>query len=330
MLALLSKAPGGPETLVVEEIADPSPARGEVRIAVEACGVNYPDVLIIEDRYQFKPDRPFSPGAEVSGRIDAIGEGVSGLKIGDRVLGGAGWNCMAEKVVLPENRCFTIPDSMPFDVASAFLMTYGTTIHALRNRADIRAGETLLVLGAAGGVGLAAVELGKAYGAKVIAAVSTPEKAQVAARHGADATIIYPADGLDAPAAREFLGRIRAEAPGGTDIVYDAVGGDYAEPALRSMAWEGRYLVIGFPAGIPRMPLNLPLLKGCSVLGVFWGEAIERSEDQHRRNVAELMRLYEAGHLHPLVSERYPLARGGEAISRLASRAAVGKIVVTL
>lgn len=330
MLALLSKRPGGPDTLVLSELADPVPGLGEVRVAVEACGVNYPDVLVIEDRYQFEPERPFSPGSEVGGRIDAVGDGVTDLKVGDRVLGGSAWGCMAGKVVLSDNRCFTIPDSMPFDVAAAFLMTYGTSLHALKDRGNIRASETLLVLGAAGGVGLAAVELGKAFGARVIAAVSTPKKAKVAAQHGADATIIYAAEGLDGQAAKDFLAQIRAEAPGGVDIVYDAVGGDYAEPALRSMAWQGRYLVIGFPAGIPRLPLNLPLLKGCSIVGVFWGEAVNRSEEQHRANVAELMRLYDEGHLHPLVSERYPLARGGEAIARLASRAAVGKIVVTM
>ncbi|MDO7836468.1 NADPH:quinone oxidoreductase family protein [Sphingobium sp. HBC34] len=330
MLALLSKSSGGPETLVLSELPEPIPGPGEVRIAVEACGVNYPDVLVIEDRYQFKPERPFAPGAEISGRIDAVGDGVSRFKIGDRVLGGAGWGGMAEKIVLPEDRCFAIPDTMPFDVAAAFLMTYGTTIHALRNRGNVRVGETMLVLGASGGVGLAAVELGKAYGAKVIAAVSAPHKAKVALDHGADATIIYPAEGLDAQGAKAFLAEIRAHAPDGVDIVYDAVGGDYAEPALRSMAWEGRYLVIGFPAGIPRLPLNLPLLKGCSIVGVFWGASIERSQEQHCANVEELMQLYQSGYLRPLVSERFPLARGGEAISRLASRAAVGKIVVTL
>lgn len=330
MRALLSIKPGPADSLVLSEVAEPEPGPGAIRVAVEACGINYPDVLIIDDRYQFRPERPFAPGGEISGRVDAVGEGVTRFKVGDRVLGGDGWGGLCEKTVLPADRCFMIPDSMPWDMAAAFLMTYGTSQHALKDRGQIRPGDVLLVLGAAGGVGLAAVELGKAYGARVIGAVSTPEKAEVARSHGADETIIYPTGALDGDAARAFLNQIRQLAPDGVDIVYDAVGGDYAEPALRSMAWEGRYLVVGFPAGIPRIPLNLPLLKGCSIIGVFWGDFIARSPDRNEANVADLMSLYEAGRIKPLVSETFPLADGGKAIARLASRAAIGKIVVTM
>lgn len=331
MRALLSVKPGsGDDALVIGDIPEPTPGPDEVRISVDACGINYPDVLIIEDKYQFRPERPFSPGAEVAGRIDQVGENVSNFKVGDRILGMVGWGGLAEKLVLTRDRCFAVPANMPSDEASAFLMTYGTSHHALRDRGQVKRGQVLLVLGAAGGVGLAAVELGKAYGARVIAAVSTAAKAEVALSRGADEAIVYSADALNADGVKAFLADIRAVAPQGIDIVYDAVGGDYAEPALRSMAWNGRYLVVGFPAGIPRLPLNLPLLKGCSIVGVFWGAFVERYPEQHARNVGELMRLYEAGHLRPLVSEKYPLERAGEAIARLASRAAVGKVVVTI
>lgn len=331
MRALLSVKPGSDENaLVLSDVPEPQPGPGQLRIAVEAIGVNYPDCLIIEDRYQFRPERPFAPGAEFSGRIDAVGEGVTQFKVDDRVLSGGVFGAMAEKVVVTEQHCFAISDGMPFDAAAAFLMTYGTSYYALKHRGHVKAGEKLLVLGAAGGVGLAAVELGKAFGAEVIAAVSTAEKAEVARQHGADSVIIYPAENMEGENSRNFVNQIRALAPGGVDVVYDAVGGGYAEPALRSMAWEGRYLVIGFPAGIPQLPLNLPLLKGCSIVGVFWGASVERDQVRHRQDVQDLMKLYEDGHLRPLISARFPLEQGGQAIARLASRGAVGKIVVTI
>lgn len=331
MRALLSINPGPPSMLALREVIDPAPGHHEVRIAVEACGVNYPDVLIVQDLYQFRPERPFSPGAEVAGRIDAVGAGVMRFAVGDRVVGGAGWGGMAEKMLVPETRCFAIPEAMHADIGASFLMTYGTSQHALKDRGNIQPGETLLVLGAAGGVGLAAVERGKAYGAHVIAAVSTPEKAEIATARGADAAIVYGLDPLDQKAAKAFTAQIKALAGGeGVDLVYDAVGGAYAEPALRAMAWEGRYLVVGFPAGIPRIPLNLALLKGCSIVGVFWGAFVNRSQARHEANVAELIALYEAGAIRPLVSERFPLERGGEAIERLAARASVGNVVVTV
>jgi NADPH2:quinone reductase len=327
--ALLSRTVGAPETLEIGVVPDPVPGPGEIRIRVEACGINFPDVLIVQDLYQFKPARPFSPGAEVAGVVDAVGEGVAAFRPGDRVLGGSGWGGLAELVVISAARCFLIPDAMPAEHAAAFLMTYGTSHHALKDRARLQAGETLLVLGAAGGVGLAAVELGKAMGARVIGAVSSQAKAAVARQRGADATIVYPAGSIDRGAARSLTTEIKTVAGGEVNVVYDGVGGAYAEPALRSIAWDGRYLVVGFPAGIPSIPLNLALLKGCSIVGVFWGSFVDRYPDQHRRNVAEIFELYKLGKLRPLVSARYPFARGGEAIAHLASRNAVGKVVVT-
>src|ERR1700674_4691303 len=331
MKALLSKQPGGPETLVLEELPDPRPGPGEVLLAVKACGVNYPDALIIQDLYQFKPERPFAPGAEVAGVVEAVGSGVDRLKAGDRVIGSSGWGGMAEKLVLAAERCIPIPDSMPFDEAAAFILTYGTAHHALKDRAKLRKGETLLVLGAAGGVGLAAIELGKAAGARVIAAAWSREKVYFAMAHGADECVVYPAGPFD-KAGQRALSDIFKKACGekGADVIYDPVGGDYSEAALRAIAWEGRFLVIGFPAGIPRLPLNLALLKSCQIVGVFWGSAVARDPAAHQRNVGELMQLYAEGKVRPHVSERFPLAKGGEAIARLAARKAMGKIVVTM
>ncbi|NCW56083.1 MAG: NADPH:quinone oxidoreductase family protein [Gammaproteobacteria bacterium] len=269
MKALLSEAPGTPDTLVLREIAEPVPGRGQVRIAVRYCGINYPDVLVIEDKYQFKPPRPFAPGSEMSGVIDAVGDGVTAFKVGDAVIAAATSGGLAEKAVTAANACVPMPEGMPFDVAAGLIFTYGTSYHALVNRGELRAGETLLVLGAAGGVGLAAVEIGKALGARVVAAVSSESKAAAAREHGAEVTIVYPREGVDSRVlAAQFK---EACGPKGANVIYDPVGGDYAEPALRTAAWKGRYLVIGFPAGIPKIPLNLTLLKGCDIRGVFWG-----------------------------------------------------------
>ena len=329
MKALLSKAVGGPSTLVLEDLPDPTPGEGEVVLDVKAVGVNYPDVLIIEDKYQFKPARPFAPGGELAGMVSAVGPGVKGLKVGDRVIGSCGWGGMAQKVALAEGRCIPIPDSMPFDQAAAFIMTYGTSHYALQERAALKAGETLLVLGAAGGVGLAAVELGKATGAKVIAAVSSPEKAQVARDHGADETVVYPKGPFDKEGAKALADLFKqACGPNGADVIYDAVGGDYAEASLRAIGWEGRFLVIGFPAGIPKIPLNLTLLKSCQIVGVFWGAFVAREPKRNAQHVAELMALYEKGAIRPHVSATFPLERGAEAIQHLADRKATGKVVV--
>jgi NADPH:quinone reductase len=331
MKALLSHQPGGPETLVLEDLPDPMPGPGQVRVAVRAVGVNFPDLLIIQDLYQFKPPRPFSPGAELAGVVEALGEGVTNLRAGDRVLLSPARNAMAEKAIGQASNCWKIPDAMPFDQAAALMMTYGTSQHALKDRAQLRAGETLLVLGAGGGVGLAAVELGKATGARVIAAASSAEKLALAREHGADDGVLYPVGSLDKNAARALTDRFKAACGAdGAHVIYDAIGGDYSEAALRAIAWAGRHLVIGFTAGIPKLPLNLPLLKGCQIVGVFWGEFTNRSPAQHAANVAALMELYLDGKIKPAVTETYPLARGGEAIARLGSRAARGKIVVTL
>jgi NADPH:quinone reductase len=331
MKAMLSRRVGGPETLELEELPDPKPGPGEVLLAVKACGVNYPDVLIIEDRYQFKPPRPFAPGGEVAGVIDSVGPGVTQFKPGDRVIGSTISGGMAEKLVVEANLCIAMPAAMPFDEASALVLTYGTSIYALKDRAKLEKGETLLVLGAAGGVGVSAVELGKAYGARVIAAVSSPDKLAFAKQHGADDGVVYPPGPFDKAGAKA-LADIFKKACGenGADVIYDPVGGDYSEAALRAIAWEGRFLVVGFPAGIAKLPLNLTLLKSCQVVGVFWGAFTRRDPAGNAANIAELMQLYAKGAIKPVVSERFPLARAGEAIARLAARKAMGKIVVTM
>lgn len=331
MRAVLSKAPGGPETLVVEEALDPTPLKGEVVIEVKAVGINFPDTLIIEDRYQFRPQRPFSPGAEVAGVVDAVGEGVKGIQRGDRVIAVPGWGGLVERIAVRADSVVKMPDGMSFEEGAALLMTYGTSYYALKDRAQLKAGESLLVLGAAGGVGVAAVELGKAMGAHVIAAASTNDKVQFALEAGADNGLIYPTGPLDKAAQKELSGELKlASGRDGADVVYDAVGGDYAEPALRAMDWGGRYLVVGFPAGIPSLPLNLTLLKSVSVVGVFWGAAVMRDPAGHAANVADLMRFWSEGRIKPRVSRTFPLERAADAIRALGDRSALGKIVVTV
>ena len=325
MRALLSEVPGGPETLILRDVPDPVPGRSEVRIRVAACGINYPDVLIIQDRYQFKPPRPFAPGGEVAGVVDAVGEGVTHLAPGARVLAVLGWGGLAEAVIAPAARVLPVPDAMPFEVAAGFLLTYATSHHALKDVARLRAGETLLVLGAGGGVGLAAVELGVAAGARVIAAVSSGAKAAAAREHGAHETLVYPHN----PDGRALSAQFKAAcAPSGADVVYDPVGGAYTEAALRALGWGGRLLVVGFPAGIAAPPLNLTLLKEAAILGVFWGAWSERFPQAHAENTAELFALWEAGNLRPEIGAVLGLEQSGEAIARLARREAVGKLVV--
>tara|TARA_B100000676_G_scaffold309445_1_gene373027 strand:- start:1253 stop:2251 length:999 start_codon:yes stop_codon:yes gene_type:complete len=329
--AILSTAPGGPETLIIGEIESPEPGEGQVRIRVRACGVNYPDTLIIEDKYQFKPDRPFPPGGEVSGEIDALGPGVSEWRVGDKVIALTGHGGMAEQVVTEANRCVAMPDTMPYEEAAALIFTYGTSYHALKQRAETAAGETLLVLGAAGGVGLSAVELGKAMGARVVAAASSEEKVALAKDRGADTGMIYERGPFDKEGTRALAKQFKdATGPGGADIIYDAVGGDYAEAALRCINWKGRFLVIGFPAGIPRIPLNLALLKGCQIVGVFWGSFTSREVMENQQNNRELLDMYADGRIRPHVSKQYALADAGQAITDLAERRAMGKIVVTI
>lgn len=320
---LQCKAYGPPESLVLEDVPPTPLGRGEVRVRLHAAGVNFPDVLIIQGKYQFKPEMPFAPGGEAAGIVTEVGEKVDGFKPGDKVIVMTGWGAFAEELVVTPDRLAPLPPSMPFEEGAAFLMTYGTSHHALKQRARLQPGETLLVLGAAGGVGLAAVELGKAMGARVIAGVSTDEKAALARKHGADEVIVY---------SREALrDRLKELAPQGVDVVYDPIGGEYSEQALRSIAWKGRFLVVGFASGpIPSIPLNLALLKGCEIVGVFWGAFTVRETDLHRDNVAELVALYEAGKIRPLVSKTYPLAEGGQAIRDMMERRVTGKTVVTM
>ena len=331
MRALLSRAPGGPETLELAEVPDPQPGSGQLLVRVRACAINYPDVLIIEDKYQFKPPRPFAPGGEIAGTVEAIGDGVSGWARGDRLIAMIGHGGLAEKVVVSAQQALALPEGRSFEEGSALILTYATSIHALLDRGRLREGETLLVLGAAGGVGLAAVELGKAFGARVIAAASSEEKAEAARQAGADAAIVYPAGPFDKDASKALAQQFKeAVGGGGADLVYDPVGGDYAEPALRSIAWGGRYLVVGFPAGIPKLPLNLTLLKSCDVCGVFWGAFAARDPEANAAHVRTLFRLWEEGGIAPRVSRTWPLEKGGEAIAHMAARQAVGKLVVTM
>ncbi len=331
MKALLSTAPGGPETLTIGDLPDPVAGPGQVVVSVKACAINFPDVLIIEDKYQFKPPRPFAPGAEISGVIDSVGEGVTGWKPGDRVIASTGSGGLVEKIALPDGNIFALPPERSFEEGSALLLTYGTSIHALVDRGRLKEGETLLVLGAAGGVGLAAVELGVAFGARVIAAVSSEEKAAVAREAGAHETVIYGRAPFDRDQSRALAEAFKAAVgPKGADVIYDAVGGDYCEPALRSIAWEGRYLVVGFPAGIPKLALNLTLLKSCDVCGVFWGAYAAREPEANKANINRLFRLWQEGKISPRVTEVFPFERGGDAIAKMGDRRAIGKLVVKI
>ena len=322
MKAVRCNRHGGPETLVVEDIAVPAPRAGEVLVEVKAAGINFPDALIIQNKYQFKPALPFTPGGELAGVVAAVGEGVTRVRVGDAVIGFTGWGGFAEQVVLPAEGLIPMPEGMPFDIAGSFLMTYGTCWHALKDRAQLRAGETVLVLGAAGGIGIAAIEIAKALGAKVIAAASSADKLRACREKGADETIDYSTEDL-----RE---RLKALTDGrGVDVVVDPVGGRFSEPALRSMAWRGRFLVIGFADGeIPRLPLNLPLLKGCSIVGVFWGDFVKREPAAAEADLRELTALYRAGKIAPLVSMRCTLEQTGAAIAALMQRKVLGKAVV--
>ena len=336
MRALLSKETGGPETLVIESVEAPTPGKGEVVVDVAACAINFPDTLIIRDLYQMKPPRPFSPGGEISGTISAVGEGVSDWKVGDRVLAGVGSGGLREQIAVPVEKLFSVPEGVSLEAASALLMTYGTTIHGLKDRGDIAEGDTVLVLGAAGGVGLSGVELAKAYGARVVAAVSSEEKGEVARKAGADEVVIYPRipegqQGFDKDTSKALAQSFKdAVGPEGADIVYDIVGGAYSEPALRSIAWEGRFLVVGFPAGIAKMPLNLTLLKSCDIRGVFWGAFAAREPKRNADNIQELFDLWKAGKINPMISETYTLDNAAEAIAKLERREAIGKLVVTM
>jgi NADPH:quinone reductase len=322
MKAVLCKSFGGPETLVVEDIPPPQPGPGEALVRVRATGLNFFDTLIIENKYQLKPPLPFSPGAEFCGVVEALGPEAGGLKVGERVLGSLGYGACRELVVAPARRLTRVPDGVADEQAAGLTITYGTSLHALKDRAKLQPGETLAVLGAAGGVGLAAVEIGKLMGARVIACASTDDKLAVARQHGAELTLNYSSENL-----REGLRRLTGGQ--GVDVLYDPVGGELADPALRSMAWKGRYLVIGFAGGeIPKPPLNLVLLKGCDVLGVFWGSFVDREPEAHAANMAWLLDHVAAGRLSARVHAVYPLAQTPEALGVLARREATGKVLV--
>jgi len=323
MKAVLCKQYGPPESLTFEELPSPRPGPGEAVVTVKAASVNFPDVLIIQNKYQFKAPLPFSPGSELAGVVKEVGAGVTAFKPGDRVIAFTTYGAFAEEAKTDAGRLLPMPDGMDFASAAAFLLTYATSDHALRDRGSLQPGETLLVLGAAGGVGLAAVEIGKALGARVIACASSADKLAVCREHGADEGIDYAAEDL-----RE---RIKALTDGrGVDVVYDPVGGAYSEPAFRSLAWRGRLLVVGFAAGdIPKLPLNLPLLKGASVVGVFWGDFARREPRAFAESVRQLGRWYAEGKLRPHVSQTLPLARAADALKLMAARQVKGKIVLT-
>jgi NADPH2:quinone reductase len=322
--ALLCKQFGPPESLVLEDLPSPKPGAGEVVVSIKAASVNFPDVLIIQNKYQFKPPLPFSPGSELAGVVKEVGAGVTQVKAGDKVIAFVTYGAFAEEVKTEAARLLPMPQGMDFSSAASFILTYGTTDHALRDRGQLKAGETLLVLGAAGGVGVAAIEIGKALGARVIACASSDEKLAVCTQHGADETINYATEDL-----RE---RIKALTGGkGVDVIYDAVGGPYSEPAFRSIAWRGRHLVIGFAAGdIPKLPLNLALLKGASVVGVFWGDFTRREPPAFAESASQLARWYQEGKLKPHVSATFPLENAAAAMNLLASRKAKGKVVIRI
>jgi len=323
MKAVVCKKHGPPETLVVEEVPSPPVGKGQVRIAVRAAGVNFPDTLIIENKYQFKPPLPFTPGGEVAGEVTEVGEGVTNAKIGDRVIAMLGWGGFAEEVVTEAARTMPVPEGMDYAAAAGFTMTYGTSLYGLKQRGKLQPGETLLVLGAAGGVGLTAVEIGKLMGARVIAAASSDDKLELCRQYGADDVINYATENLKE--------RTKALTDGhGADVIYDAVGGDAFDQAIRAINWNGRFLIIGFASGrIPELPVNLALLKGCSVVGVFWGAFTGREPAENARNLAELGRWYAEGKIKPYVCATYPLERVGEALQAILDRKAKGKIILT-
>ena len=321
MRAILCKELGPADKLVIEDVPSPQVSGDGVKVKVKAAGLNFPDTLIIEGKYQIKPELPFSPGGEMAGEIIEVGPDVKNLKPGMRVMGLTGYGSFAEEMVISESRVIPVPDGMKDETAAAFSMVYGTSYHALKQRANIQPGETLLVLGASGGVGLAAVELGKAMGAKVIAAASSDDKLQVAKEAGADDLINYTDEDL-----KEAL---KSRYPQGIDVIYDPVGDRFTEPALRNMAWNGRFLIVGFAAGeIPKIPANLTLLKGCSVVGVFWGAFTAKEPKEHIQNVKELMQRFAEGKINPRVSEVFPFEQYEDALAALSSRRAKGKVVL--
>lgn len=322
MKAVVCRSWGLPDTLVVEDLTNVVPSVGQVAIDVHAAGVNFPDVLIIQNKYQFTPELPFTPGSELAGVVRAVGDGESNYKVGDKVIAFVSQGAFAQQICVPAHSVMPMPSGLDFETAAAITLTYGTSHHAVVDRAQLTAGETMLVLGAAGGVGLAAIEIGKALGARVIAAASSDEKLAVCRDHGADATINYSSQDLRKAIKDVTSGK-------GPDVIYDPVGGIYAEPAFRSIAWRGRYLVVGFANGdIPRLPLNLPLLKGASLVGVFWGEFAKREPKANAAAMRELMGWLAEGKIRPHISARYPLAETAQALNDMAARKVTGKVVI--
>ena len=322
MKAILCKEYGPAEKLVIEDVPSPEVKGHGVKVRVKAAGLNFPDTLIIEGKYQLKPNMPFSPGGEMSGDVIGVGDKVSRFKVGDRVAGLTGYGAFAEEVVVPEQNLLPIPEGMSDEKAAAFTMVYATSYYALKQRANLQPGETLLVLGASGGVGLATVELGKAMGAKVIAAASSADKLAVAKAAGADELINYSEEPLKDAVKKHTKSK-------GVDVIYDPVGGDFTEQALRAMAWNGRHLIVGFAAGeIPKIPANLTLLKGCSVVGVFWGSFTQREPEASAQNMMELMKLYAEGKIDPQISEVFEFEDYAKALGALTERRATGKVVL--
>jgi len=323
MRAILCKELGPANTLVIDDIPSPEPGKGQVKVRVKAAGLNFPDTLIIEGKYQIKPELPFSPGGEMAGEVIAVGEGVQRFKPGQRVMGLTGYGAFAEEILVPESNLIPVPDGMNDHTAAAFSMVYGTSYHALKQRANIQPGETLLVLGASGGVGLAAVELGKAMGATVIAAASSAEKLEVAKEAGADDLINY--------AEEDLKDALKQRYPKGVDVIYDPVGDKFTEAAIRNMAWNGRLLIVGFAAGdIPKIPANLALLKGCSIIGVFWGAFTQKEPQTNIQNIMELMQLFTQGKINPRISQVFPFEEYEQALAALTSRTAKGKVVLDI
>ncbi len=331
MKAMLSTAVGGPDTLELTEMPDPEPKKGQILVRVHAAGLNFPDTLMIRDMYQFKPPRPFAPGGEIAGEVLAVGEGVDNVASGDRILALTSHGGFATHAVIDAVRAVPIPDDMPYEDAACFIFTYGTSYYALKDRGYLGDGDTLLILGAAGGVGAAAIELGKAMGARVIGAVSSEEKAAFCREIGADDTLVYPRE-LDGRDAQKALSAEIKKVAGanGIDVAYDAVGGAYAEPVIRAMAWNGRFLVVGFPAGIPKIPANLTLLKSCQIVGVFWGAATMRDPAGHAANMRDLFALYADGKIKPRISASLPLAQAADALKLMEDRKVMGKVVLTM
>ena len=329
MKAFLCKEFGPVDSHKVEEIEDPVAGPGQVVVDIKATGISFPDVLIVQGLYQFKPPFPFSPGSEISGVISSVGEGVTLHKVGDRVMGSIGSGGLREKGVYFEQQLMPLPESMDFNTAAGFPLNYGTTYHAFKQRGELKAGQSVLVLGAGGGLGITAIHIAKAMGAKVIAAASSQEKIDLCKKEGADEGIIYERD-MDRDLQKKFSDQIKEATGGGVDMIYDLVGGDYAEPALRAIARHGKYLVIGFTAGIPKMPLNLTLLKECQIIGVFWGQFAGVEQAENQQNFKELFDLHAEGKIKPFVTESYKLDDAAKAIKVLEDRKVLGKVVVSM